>query len=233
MRVNAATNNLKICLQHKVIPISTLEDTGYPFQGADLYCNEHPDKKLEAFCTDHSAVCCLSCVLLQHRKCEDVKSTEDAVKTKLSHLEESFVDLKNYLQKLVEHRVQNKIELEKDIATAKSDAEAFFANTITEIESLRERTIQEITAIEKEVMPSIENEKDELQNKIAAYENNLQFLRTHLENTAPTDILQEIAKLSNQECVLITFLRKMRNTLKNIRIAFKSENDISEVIGKR
>ena len=224
-------SNLKICLQHKVIPISTLEETGYSLQGAELYCNEHPDKKLEAYCADHSAACCLSCVLLQHIKCKDVKSTEDAVKSKLSHLEESFVDLNNYLQKLVENRVQNKIELEKEITTAKSDVESFFTNTFAELEALRERTIQEITTVEKEVVPSIENEKDELQNKIAAYENNLQFLRTHIENAAPTDILQEIAKLSNQECVLITFLRKMRKTLKNIRLAFKSDNDISEVMG--
>ena len=85
--------------QHKVIDIADIKDIESPLQHTDMYCHEHTGKKLKAYCFDHSVVCCMTCVMLTHRKCDNVQSVEKAIESKkysedYKRLEESFTDMK-------------------------------------------------------------------------------------------------------------------------------------------
>ncbi|XP_045206740.2 tripartite motif-containing protein 5-like [Mercenaria mercenaria] len=38
-----------------------------------LYCDVHPDSKINLYCSDHEAVCCAMCIATAHRKCDHVE----------------------------------------------------------------------------------------------------------------------------------------------------------------
>ena len=228
-------NNLKLGTLHKVIPIDKLDTSGSPLQSLDIYCSDHPERKLEAYCSDHSIVCCMSCVMLKHRKCEDVGSVEDVTKTKKSSgeikiLEKAFCDMKDELQKLVETRTRNKYECEESIASMRSEVDKLFKNVIGHYETLRDNVHMEINATEKHILPLIEQEKDELQCKISAIENDLQLLQTNSEHAAPAQFLQSLVKLNEQNRIMEIFLMKMKLLLENISITFKANKHIEEAM---
>ena len=227
--------NLKLGTLQKVIPIDQLGTSGSPLQSLDIYCSVHPEKKLEAYCSDHCLVCCMSCVMLKHRKCEDVGSVEDVTKTKkssgeINNLEKAFCDMKDELEKLVETRTRNKCECEQSIASMRSEVDKLFKNVISHYECLRENMHMEINATEKDILPSIEQEKDELQCKISAIENDLQLLQTNSEHAAPAQFLQSLVKLNEQNRIIETFLKDMKGSLENVSITFKANKQLEEAM---
>ena len=142
--------------QHKVIDIADIKDIESHIQQTDLYCHEHPGKKLKAFCHDHSSVCCMTCVMLTHRKCDNVQSVENAAKSKkkskeLTNLEETFTDMKTELEKLVDVRVKNLANCEKSISEIKNKISQLFDNFIQHIGLLRDKALQDVSAAEKEI----------------------------------------------------------------------------------
>ena len=184
---------MKILKSHKVIPIEKLGTSESPLQRAEMYCTDHPDEKLKAYCSDHSEVSCMSCVMLKHRKCENVGNVEDVAKSmksseELRKLEKSFRDMKIDLQGFEDSRVKNKDEVEKNISCMKTEVNALIDRTIRHLQSLREATLQEIIAAEKEILPSIDLERDELQCKISAIDNDLQLLQTNLVHAASSSV---------------------------------------------
>ncbi|CAG2252413.1 unnamed protein product [Mytilus edulis] len=72
---------MKLSADHKIVLIEEI-DTSVSVEEPDLsmisdMCPVHTSKVLEAFCFDHQALCCVSCLTLQHRKCENVQLIED------------------------------------------------------------------------------------------------------------------------------------------------------------
>ena len=226
---------LKLGVLHKVIPVEKMGTSDSPLQGADLYCSDHPERKLKAYCSDHSAACCMSCVMLKHRKCENVGNLEDVAKSKksseeLKKLEKSFRDMKIKFQDLVDSRVKNKDEFEKRVASIKTEVNALIDRIIRHLESLRQETLQEINAAEKEILPSIDQEKDELQCKLSAIDNDLQLLQTNMKYAAPAQFLQALTKLSEQSVIMKEFLMKTKEKLQNINISFVAYARIEQIV---
>ncbi|KAK3087071.1 hypothetical protein FSP39_001237 [Pinctada imbricata] len=105
---------------HELVKIETYENSELPLHHADIPCTEHPDKKVEAYCTDHSTVCCATCVILKHRKCENVGSIEDASEQKKKSLEvkdftQDLQNLKKSLDAMVNNKAKNLQKIDKDI----------------------------------------------------------------------------------------------------------------------
>ena len=220
--------------QHKVIDIGDIKGIESPIQETDIYCREHPEEKLKAFCHDHSVVCCMTCIMLSHRKCDNVQSVEKAAKSKkkskeLTNLEETFTDMKTQLEKLVEIKVENTTDCEKSISDIKLEINQLCDNFIKHVGQLRDKALHEVSAAEKEMLPNLESERDELKCKISAIENDIQLLHTNTKFAQPAQYLQAMEKLKQQSQILDIYIKDKARSIENVRISFRPSEKISEI----
>ncbi|CAC5400281.1 RANBP2 [Mytilus coruscus] len=101
---NKATSNHDI---KKISALSEKEKIPKTFQNI---CSDH-SKKLKLFCNDHKVPCCTLCVSLSHRKCDNVVTFEEAVKTfstdvKLEKIKTDIRDVSNDFDNLISHYVE-------------------------------------------------------------------------------------------------------------------------------
>ena len=221
--------------QHKIDDIANLmKDTGSSLQQVDLNCTEHLGKILEAFCYDHSVVCCMTCVMLKHRKCDNVQSVEKAAELKklseeYNQLEKSFSEMKTLLENTVEIRRKNIIECEKSISNMKTEINKLFDNFIQHVGQIRDKTLQEINVAEKEVMPNLESDNDELKCKISAIDNAMKVFYSNAAYAPPAQYLQAMENLSEQCHILEKDTKDKINKLENITINYKPNEKILEM----
>ena len=226
---------LKHTSQHKVFDIDKMPESSSTLQTAETYCNEHSDKKLEAYCYDHSAVCCMSCIMLLHRKCDRVESVEKAANMKkksddITKLEQSLADMKKQLENLVKLQMTNMTQCQTDISNIRKYIENLFQDTISHLESLRDKSLEEVAAAEKESIPDYETTIEEMKCKISAIEYDIKILHTNLEHGAPAQFLQAMTQLTEQRDMLEKFLNENEESLQTIKITYDANDKISYIV---
>ncbi|KAK3087581.1 hypothetical protein FSP39_007783 [Pinctada imbricata] len=192
---------------HELVGIETYTTTELPLRHADIPCTDHPDKKVEAYCTDHSIVCCMTCVMLKHRKCENVGSIEDASEQKKKSREvkdftQDLQNLKKSLEAMLNDRANNLQKFDKEIQNIKAEIDILFTRMSTHLNRLKSDLLSEISQIEKEVRPEIEDKRDEIQCKISTIENDLALFQTNMKYAPPAQFLQAMEKLTEQKLIL-------------------------------
>ncbi|KAK3083151.1 hypothetical protein FSP39_015167 [Pinctada imbricata] len=224
----------KSSTNHKLIDIENYGTTELPLQQADIPCTEHPDEKLKAYCSDHSAICCMTCVMLKHRKCDNVGSIQDAAEElKKSREVESFPDalnkITNSLVTMVHYTAENLQNLDKDIEKMKIDVDILFTKLSDHLSKLKSDIMSEISKIEKEVRPKIEDKHDEIKCKISTIENDLALFQTNMKYAPPAQFLQAMEKLKEQRSILEQFVNEEDRQLKEIRVTFDANEKLLEI----
>ena len=221
----------KTSFMHKLIAISELQEYNSPLPNASSNCEQHPDKILEAYCSDHSKVCCMSCVMLYHRKCDKVGSIEEAATTKrnseeFKEMEQSFIKMKADAENLVANRNENLENVREELKNIKANVEILFKEAVSHLECLRLITLEELSAAEKEIIPQIECDKEDLKCKISAIDNDLHFLQTNKERASPSHFLEAVTKLSEQKCILEQSLKKLKRSIRKVGISYTPDKTI-------
>ena len=210
-------------LSHKVISILEMETGESPLRSQEEFCATHPEERIRAYCADHSAVACMTCVMLTHRKCEIVVSVEEESRAKRSseefkELENSLALLKIDFETLRSKRDANMNAFRKSIADLKREVETLFTDITNHVTLLKEKTLQDINAAEKDVLPYIEDEKAEIDSKLSAIKNNISLLRSSRQHAAPANFLQSFLRISDQKCSLEKSLEESKRRMQNISI---------------
>ncbi|KAK3088683.1 hypothetical protein FSP39_022338 [Pinctada imbricata] len=219
---------------HELVGIETYENSELPLHHADIPCTEHPDKKVEAYCTDHSTVCCVTCVILKHRKCENVRSIEDASEQKKRSLEvkdfrQDLQNLKKSLDAMVNDRTKNLQKFDKDIQNIKAEIDILFTRMSTHLNRLKSDMLSEVSQIEKEVRPEIEDKRDEIQCKISTIENDLALFQTNMKYAPPAQFLQAMEKLTEQKLILEKFVEDQSKEIKDVEVTFEANEKYLEI----
>ncbi|CAC5400284.1 TRIM2_3 [Mytilus coruscus] len=97
----------KASSNHDIKPISTLTDETKIPKAFKSICSDH-SKKLKLFCNDHDVPCCILCVSLNHRKCDNVVTIEEEAKkfcadVKLEKLQMDIRNVSNDFDTLLSH----------------------------------------------------------------------------------------------------------------------------------
>ncbi|VDI69610.1 tripartite motif-containing protein 2/3 [Mytilus galloprovincialis] len=166
-------NRMKILGDHKVVKIEDISTTNCASGGESDFCfisykcSVHNSKMLEAFCFDHQELCCVLCLTLQHRKCENIKAIEEMTDLSSDGIESFESKLKEVIAKvdeLVEERKNKHEKLEsyfKDIELAAKTSAASIKDRIdvllsSFLEELR-LTGNEHKSVSKEKLKTVEN----------------------------------------------------------------------------
>ncbi|KAK3088124.1 hypothetical protein FSP39_015026 [Pinctada imbricata] len=224
----------KFTSSHTLVELATSETCEMQLHHADIPCTEHPDKKVEAFCTDHNVVCCMTCVMLKHRKCENVGCVEDASdqKKKSSEVQEFTKDLQNLkksLDEMVNDRSENLQHFDKDIQNIKDEIDRLFTRISSHLNRLKSDMLSEISQIEKEIRPEIVYKRDEIKCKMSTIENDIALFQTNMKYAPPARFLQAIEKLMEQKLILEKFVKDQNQEIKDVEITFEANKKILEI----
>ncbi|KAK3088493.1 hypothetical protein FSP39_019872 [Pinctada imbricata] len=224
----------KFTSSHTLVELATSETCEMQLHHADIPCTEHPDEKVKAYCIDHSIICCMTCVMLKHRKCENVGSVEDASdkKKKSREVQEFTQDLqkvKTSLYAIVKDRAENLQSFDKDIRNVKDEIDRLFKRMSRHLKRLKSDMLSEISQIEREVRPEIEDKRDEIQCKISTVENDLALFQTNMKYAPPAQFLQAIEKLMEQKLILEKFVKDQNQEIKDVEITFEGNKKILEI----
>lgn len=92
-------------------------------------CGNHHDKEFEMFCRDHYSLCCVKCLIDDHRGCVNIASIVDASKEFKSH--KVFDEYKTFLKTISKYFDI----LKKILITGENDVQKLTYNHQSEIES--------------------------------------------------------------------------------------------------
>ncbi|KAK3084150.1 hypothetical protein FSP39_009032 [Pinctada imbricata] len=200
---------------HNVVDIGNMEQLQQSVisQSHEIMCPAHPQKALEAYCEDHSAVCCLTCAMLNHRKCEQVGTIENAVQEKKKKgedtaLKESFVGMKKSLASAKEAVDENLVVLRGQISDIESSIHQAYDDFIKHGQKLRDEKLEELRSLEKSLIPATECKRDEILGKICAIDNDLQLLSTTVDLAPDAQFLLNFNRLLEQKFAIQVFLEK-------------------------
>ncbi|KAK3087599.1 hypothetical protein FSP39_008106 [Pinctada imbricata] len=224
----------KFTSSHTLVELVTSETCEMQLHHADIPCTEHPDKKIEAYCTDHSAVCCMTCVMLQHRKCENVRYVEDASdqKKKSPEVQEFTKDLQNLkksLDEMVNDRSEKSQHFEKEIQNIKDEIDRLFTRISSHLNRLKSDKLSETSQIEKEVRPEIEDKREKIKCKMSTIENDLDLFQTNMKYTPHAQFLQAMVKLLEQKLILEKIVKDQNQEIKDVEITFEANKKVLEI----
>ncbi|KAK3109095.1 hypothetical protein FSP39_022910 [Pinctada imbricata] len=224
----------KASTNHKLIELGAGVPNDIPLHHADVFCKEHPENKVKAFCSDHSAICCMTCVMLKHRKCDNVGSIEDAAEEKkqsdeVKEYEDKLNGFKTSLEAFVQNRVDNLQNLDANIKRIKLEVDTLYKELSKHLEELKTNFMLEITKVEKEIKPEIEDERDEMKSKIAAIDNSVALFQTNMKHAPPAQFIQAMEKLIEQKTFLENYLKDQSRKIKDIEVTFNTNEKVLEM----
>ncbi|XP_063401775.1 uncharacterized protein LOC134685999 [Mytilus trossulus] len=193
----------KIFENHEVIPIEKFESAfQFPvkFQSS---CSKHKNEKLKLYCSDHQIPCCSVCVSVEHRKCENVCTIEDA-----AHIYRDSNTVKN-LQKvmtLMAGDVNNILSNTSDgIKTLNSQSKDAFMKVARLKESLEQKVKKIIDRLKMELTKELDNEKERLEERNTIFENvkkqldnEIKLLEACIEKASDAQVMIETGKLKGR-----------------------------------
>ncbi|XP_076071970.1 uncharacterized protein LOC143043651 [Mytilus galloprovincialis] len=161
---------MKLFVDHKVIRI---DEMNFPsiVEEPDLSmisdsCPVHTSKVLEAFCFDHQQLCCLLCITLHHRKCEQVQAIEEMEKPKsdkLSMLLSEINDIKVKVEKVMKEKKGEKEKLDTSLTEIEKEASQFILSIKDKLDSL-------LAVFIKRLVITREESENAFQNKVKTFE---------------------------------------------------------------
>ena len=147
----------------------------------------HHEKNLEFYCKGHSAILCNDCVILRHRKCNDIVKCADVLGfhiNKLGDLEKSANanhEIADGLQKEIKLRLEN---LFRDRDRIKG-----------EVRHMKEEIIRKLENSEMELLAQIDDTCD---SRASLYEERLQCCETIMKTTAQCKL--SLSTLEHSDC---------------------------------
>ncbi|KAK3103981.1 hypothetical protein FSP39_023405 [Pinctada imbricata] len=230
---------LRVTMSHKVVSLSELSENS-PITNSSCvasYCEKHQQKILEAYCSDHGVACCISCVTIEHRKCDNVGTIESVAKEvreskKLVDLEKFFLKSNEKMEKMIDATKQNLEEVSLQYEDHEQEIEKTYIRLQKLLENGKEKSLKELTAVRKEVEPKIESTRDEYICQKSVINNCLNVVQHGLQFASDAQLLIEVQKLFEQKSNLKDYINNATSHHSSYKIEFQESFEASNVESK-
>ncbi|KAK3102859.1 hypothetical protein FSP39_014488 [Pinctada imbricata] len=221
---------------HKLVEIGKMKDSESEglLYGAEVFCEEHRSESVRFYCADHKRVCCMTCMMLRHRKCDDVGSVEDGAKAtktskEIKELKTDLKGLKIQFEELVKNREENIQSFTANLAQTEDNIETSLNELTNHFKTTKTEILEELGAKKKEIIPQLQDEKSELECKVAGIANDLAIFESTSLHAPPAQYLQTVRSLLEQREKLETELNKQRGQLRNHNLEYKRNETLDTI----
>ncbi|KAJ8312365.1 hypothetical protein KUTeg_009738 [Tegillarca granosa] len=169
----------------------------------DIYCPKHKDRKLEIYCHDHQAICCLTCMTMNHRKCNQVTTVDEAAGeikqiAKDEKLGERIKQLSVQMRERADDCEQNMEELTSQklqIETAISDEKR---KIIQMFEALEKNDLSQLNKMHKETLQNLQERRVRYENRAKILEQCHASLDNNLKHFTDLQTCIELVRIKRQ-----------------------------------
>ena len=134
-----------------------------------LNCDEHNDKSIEFYCTEHDLPCCITCVTLFHRGCKSVNSISKAAfefrkSTEAHNLMEKLKRKQGELLDAVKRQTENLAEIEEDAKQISPEIVQFADDMIKHMQRLKTESLDMLAEVKRKESRTLNEGKDRCEN---------------------------------------------------------------------
>ncbi|XP_045202186.2 uncharacterized protein LOC123555659 [Mercenaria mercenaria] len=211
--VYAFMNNHKLVNATKV----KSKSSSFDMKGMDN-CEQH-DKLLKFFCEDENQLCCSTCAIVDHRKCNSVVEVPK-IAGKLSsadfELKRKLEELKSKAGMIVKHTDSSTEQLSKDIKAIFMEIKRMRGDINKMFDDLEVYVTKETDVFQAEVVNYLAKKRSSGEKYIADVTKSLEFADTAFENGTLSQqfIVEKILKKQANE-----LYRDLDNECQNLQIA--------------
>ena len=221
--------SLKYSQHHNLIDMTDLQHRPIKDTASRPPCPDHERSELSYFCEDHNQVVCSSCVTLDHRKCNNVMSCEEAADK----------------QRLDAEGVIEKLKMQRDWANRVSENRKHSLKTLEDasfqlrqqIAGLRQQMNDVLKAKEYKLTEEIKSlnvqEKNNHMSDInscdgiaSTTDNALSLLQNTLKHGSDTDVLLTVDKVKHEAHVCENTLTDVTREMKDVFINFVPDKQL-------
>ncbi|XP_076109043.1 uncharacterized protein LOC143077042 [Mytilus galloprovincialis] len=166
---------------HKTFPITTTTNEDFTFLAeTNEFCSKHETKPLDVYCIDHSVLCCVVCLTVNHRTCE-VKYIEELGDVKAENIELFLIeldDVKCSLNELIKSKARNKESLKSSFQTIEKEAISTTANLKKRMDDLCKTFIKNSGLMQDDLLTELDNVIKQAQGHTLVLDDWISRLRT-------------------------------------------------------
>ncbi|KAJ8319564.1 hypothetical protein KUTeg_002878 [Tegillarca granosa] len=220
---------LKATQKHKVCPLDEIQSETRTITTLEV-CSQHEGKKMKLYCMDHNQACCAICVTVHHRKCEHVKTLNDAAKgikesPEITELTESLKAMIDELSTVLEGRKKNLQDLKRDKQQYLDKISRMRQDINKHLDLLEERVNQELGGSYKEASILIGNDIAEIESSLKVMSNYKNVIDTGLKNVSDIHMFLEMNKIKQQHSKRSELLKKRLEEIKHHAIEIQFEDN--------
>ncbi|XP_060588265.1 uncharacterized protein LOC132743732, partial [Ruditapes philippinarum] len=214
---------------HKLVSSNeavTKQDS-FDMKGLDR-CNQHK-KLIKFFCEDENQLCCSTCAIVGHRKCDSVVEIQKLAGKMMSPnspVKEKLLDTKEMAKGII-----------KQVMTAKEKLDADVKKIPETINQVRDEVIRMFDDLEISIVKKVKSFHDETRTKIAINqsqtENYLSDVRTRLEtidsvyrNGSPAQQFIVEKKMENDAASLYRNVNEVFENLETFSVSFRFDETL-------
>ncbi|CAG2252436.1 unnamed protein product [Mytilus edulis] len=160
-------NLMKFSADHRVVKIEKIDTLSARASEPSFIidtCSVHKSKVLDAFCFDHQELCCVHCITLHHRKCENIQAIDmiENKKYKIETLQDELTEVKNKTSKLTEEKDLEKVKLNAVFKQIEMEAKTTVISMKKNLDGLLGAFMKELNLIQEEHDVSQEEKSESL-----------------------------------------------------------------------
>lgn len=225
---------MPISKKHKLVQLFDMDVSEMKITKLE-FCDIHRDELVKAFCKDHDKACCVMCVTIEHRKCNDVTSLEvaaEGIKERpetqdfLKHLRDSENALAEMLQ--ISKRNVNDLAIQKVILL--EEVTSFRKLIDKHLNDLEAKLKEEIVSVYKKSMLERTDHISSLDSNYAVIMNYRKTLEACLQKESDVHALLELKKVMTKTKQFEAEITTYANDMKEIKIELSLVSDVQKLL---
>ena len=183
------------------------------FLSSNLKCPKHPDKTIELECKEHDVMCCLTCAIVEHRRCKQVlevasQAANADMASATQTLNKRLTDASQHIEEIIKRHKKGYEDIRSQIDDAIPQ----------QLQTLRQDINEALSKLERRVLAATEKEgRKEIGNITAEFGR----WRSHLDSIKAACKLLKTVQQYGSDLHLFIAVNSVQKTMANI------ENEIS------
>jgi hypothetical protein len=225
----------KAFTDHEVVEISKISDVHLKIGTHYNTCSEHL-KQIELYCEDHQKPCCLHCITLEHRKCNDVMAIDEAAKNLRDgdaylNLMNAFGSLTRYFNKAIEQRKKRLIDCQLEEKTRKHTIQSIREDIEKHLFKLEQKCFDQLSFSCGANISTLFKNKKEFEEKRKMVLHCQNMLKAGLQSNSDIQLLYDYKNMQDQKEEFETFLTQNQD-LKHTKVSVDVKTILSSITEK-
>lgn len=199
------------------------------------FCDTHPEKIVDFYCSFHDVVCCQTCIIESHRTCQQVEVIDDvsgAIKSSavVEDISKAVSSLLQTLNSIIENRKKNKKSVYSQEILIKTTIANLKKDLMQHVDTLEKSLLSKLDKLKEETITYFDNEMISSSSMSEKWQNIKQELDFNIEHGSNNQLFRLVEKLKYDISAVENMLKEKLTTTMNVDLKCNMRTDILSTI---